>query len=76
MRKGVDIVRHEKIGEFFHVQMGIDGTLSHPMQIHASARDQFSRDADWEAYLERAGQTMINLYGDARHPQELIQPEA
>jgi len=70
-----EIIRFRKEGEYFDVQVAIDGVLSPSMEIHASCREQYPRDDEFEAYLLRSAQTMIDLYGDARYPNPAVTPE-
>lgn len=64
-----------KSGEYYDVQIAINGVLSPAMEIHASAREQYPREADFISYLTRSAETMIQLYGDARVPQAAMSPE-
>lgn len=67
----IEIIRLTKSGEYYDAQLAIDGTLAIPMEVHASVREQYPREADFIQYLVRSAETMIDLYGDARHPQQL-----
>lgn len=71
----VEIIRLRKEGEYFDVQVAIDGVLAPSMEVHASAREKYREEASWLEYLCRSAQTMIDLYGDARYPNPAIAPE-
>lgn len=71
----IEIIRLRKEGEYFDVQVAIDGVLSPSMEIHASSREQYREEKDFLDYIARSAQTMIDLYGDARHPLPAMTPE-
>src|SRR6476661_5236037 len=54
----IEIIRLRKEGEYFDVQVAIDGVLSPSMEIHASAREQYREEADFISYLTRSAQTV------------------
>jgi len=71
VQPNVEIIRLQKSGEYYDAQLAVNGTLAVPMEIHASCREQYRTEAEFIAYLTRSAETMIDLYGDARHPQRL-----
>jgi hypothetical protein len=72
----VEIIRLRKEGEFYDVQLAIDGVLSIPQEIHASVKaEQFPTEESWMAYLIRSAQTLIETFGDARL-NRIIDPES
>jgi hypothetical protein len=71
VQPNVEIIRLQKSGEYYDAQLAVDGKLAVPMEIHASCRDQYPTEAEFIAYLTRSAEMMIELYGDARHPQRL-----
>lgn len=61
------MIRYRKEGEYFDVQMAIDGVLAVPQEIHASVREEsFPTEESWMAYLVRSAQSLIQVFGDAR----------
>lgn len=76
----VEIVRYRKEGEYYDIQLAIDGVLSVPLEVHASARECYSNDSrgelEWFQYLQRSSETLIQVYGDARYqrPLEMYDP--
>lgn len=76
MAQQVEIVRYRKDGEYYDIQIALNGTLAPAMEVHASAREQYTTDALWFDYLERSAQSLIDIYGDARNPRpiELYDP--
>lgn len=57
------------------MQLAVNNVLAPPMEIHVDARSQFPTEREWEQYLERSAETMIQLYGDAENPFPAINPE-
>lgn len=74
-KQKVEIIRFRKEGEYFDVQVAIDGVLAPAMEIHASSREQYREEQEFLDYIARSAQTMIDLYGDARHPLPAMAPE-
>lgn len=72
--KRLEIIHHTRRDEYIEVQCALDGVLAVSMDIHKSIGDSFTREDDWLDYLAHSAETMISLYGDARHPQRLELP--
>lgn len=71
----IEIVRLRREGEYYDAQLAVDGVLSPAMEVHASVREAYPREEDFLSYLARSAETMIRIYGDARHPLPLLSPE-
>lgn len=67
----VEIIRLQKIGEYYDVQFAIGGVLAPSMEVHASAREQYRTEQAWLDYLTRSSETLLQMYGDARHPRSI-----
>lgn len=65
----------QKRGEYFDVQLAVDGVLSVGQEVHASAREQFHTEESWMQYLIRSAQTLIALFGDARDNKVIPEQE-
>lgn len=75
MSKQLEIVRCSKNGPYFDVQVALDGVLAPSMEIHAEAREQYPTETAWIDYLTRCAESLIAIYGDARHPRNLSIPD-
>jgi len=64
----LEIIHHRDMGDEIEVQVAVDGKLSLPMDIHKSVRDAHPTEDEWLDYLTHSGETMIEVYGDARYP--------
>lgn len=73
--RDTEIVRYSKEGEYYIVQLAVDGVLCVPLEVHASARDCYPDEQSWLDYLRRSAVSLIDLYGDARYPRHLAPPE-
>jgi hypothetical protein len=69
------VIRLRIEGEYYDAQLAVDGVLAPAMEVHRSVREQYPKEADFMQYLARSAGTMIQLYGDARHPQHAALPE-
>jgi hypothetical protein len=67
--KSIEIVQMRKEGEYFIVQLAIDGVLAPSMDVHASAREEYRTEQSWMEYLVRQSESLIEVYGDARNPR-------
>lgn len=74
MRSQLQILECTKRGEFFSVRIALNGKLCVPFEVHASVRETFVSDDDFEKYLERQGASLLTTYGDAREMR--IDPQA
>lgn len=66
MRSQLQILECIKRGEYFDIQLALNGRLCVPFQVHASVRETFVRDDDFEKYLQRQGESLLMTYGDVR----------
>lgn len=72
----LEIIRCSKEGEYYDVQVALNGVLAPSMEIHAEAREQYPTEQAWIEYLTRCAESLIAIYGDARHPRHLSIPDA
>lgn len=64
---GLEILELKSQGEYFQVRAALHGRLAVPFEFHKSVRtEQFPREADFEAYIARECESLLNAYGDAR----------
>jgi hypothetical protein len=57
----------DRPGDYDLARVALDGHLVTPFEIPKSVRrEQFTRDEDFEAFLERQAITLLAAYGDAR----------
>lgn len=75
-RQTLEIIRCHKAGDYYDVQVALNGTLAPSMEIHAEAREQYPSEQAWIEYLTRCAESLIAIYGDARHPRHLSIPDA
>lgn len=75
MEHKIEIVLYRKEGEYFDVQLAVDGVLAPSMEVHASARECYEQnergEREWLDYLTRSSVSLIDVYGDARHPRPI-----
>ena len=65
----IEIVeRGTKVGEYRRCQVAVDGQLSITFEVHESDFLAFRPDEQRKAFLARQGMSLIETYGDARHP--------
>lgn len=69
-----EILELKKEGEWWYVQMAINGVPCLPFDVHESIRvEKFPAEEAFLDYLERQAQSMIDVFGDAR--QQHANPE-
>jgi hypothetical protein len=67
----LEIIEHRDRGEYVEVRVAIDGHPTLPMDVHKSIRECYRTEDDWKDYLTMSGETMLDLYGDAREPMRV-----
>lgn len=68
-QRRLEIIKHIDRGfGTIEVQVAVDGRLAIPMDIHRSVRDFYPTEDEWFNYLTQSGETMLDVYGDARYP--------
>lgn len=71
MENRFERIRIVKEGEWWIVQIAVDGVPCIPFEVHEyTRRSFFPNDTDFEKFLERKAEDMIALYGDARHSKQ------
>jgi hypothetical protein len=71
----LEILKCVKRGDYYDVQVALNGTLAPSMEIHAEAREQYPTEQAWIDYLTRCARSLIDIYGDARYPRHLSVPD-
>lgn len=67
----LEIIHCSDRGDYLDVQVALGGTLAPGMEIHKSAREAYPTERAWIEYLTRCAESLITLYGDARHPRHI-----
>lgn len=58
-------------GDYDLARVALDGRLAIPFEIPKNVRrEQFRHDEDFEAFLARQAQTLLDTYGDAREQRQ------
>lgn len=57
-------------GDYDFVRVALDGKVAVPFEIPKSVwREQFVNTEEFEAFLVRQAQTLLDEYGDSRHSE-------
>jgi hypothetical protein len=64
-----ELIQYHDLGDgAIRLQLAIDGQLAPEMDDHVASREEFRAEEAYWTRVARGSETMLHLYGDARHP--------